>query len=524
MKRWVSENTTRQGGVFHSTTSGTAYTPEDNPSAGVAPAAVKDVPAPRVSLAQLTYSVESGTTTSGQASSYETSDGRHSGTKRRAWKSEGQLRAARPRVAPAGETADPASLPESEQRRLPRARRAGTSPQQVPGLTKVGRSVSNDIETTYSPSRLPRVVRTTSKVIAASKPCAAECTRRDVGTATDAVPRGRERNWGDWMGAGRLPVMVGAALLSALLVASAVATTVAIMNRHSTMATGAADQRHLPDDIAGLVPTKPLMPGMPISESPLRGGLGEPADKAGAEDAWQRSEPADGDSAAEQPAMTYNNASGGFVTSENPALRRSTRPECGVVFYAYCQQPRQEFVYRASINACLATSDDHPAQLCNRGPNRFASWRECETNCVLTQPPREACLGETLLLGCRSKDVRTSWWWFDGRACRAWKFPWGGCPANGSAVFPTARQCTAHCTNPRYPACAAPRSAACGSAQLKFPFFAAVAPSSAVQGGTRCYRLTRRVLESHRCLTGANRFLTKTACELTCKKPYARPQ
>lgn len=568
MKRWVSENTTRQGGVFHSTTSGTAYTPEDNPSAGVAPAAVKDVPAPRVSLAQLTYSVESGTTTSGQASSYETSDGRHSGTKRRAWKSEGQLRAARPRVAPAGETADPASLPESEQRRLPRARRAGTSPQQVPGLTKVGRSpttettqwngvssypfipvpsgmwfscghsplmhncdssstadssattTSTSSSSTVSssassdgapmlPSLLPRVVRTTSKVIAASKPCAAECTRRDVGTATDAVPRGRERNWGDWMGAGRLPVMVGAALLSALLVASAVATTVAIMNRHSTMATGAADQRHLPDDIA---------------ESPLRGGLGEPADKAGAEDAWQRSEPADGDSAAEQPAMTYNNASGGFVTSENPALRRSTRPECGVVFYAYCQQPRQEFVYRASINACLATSDDHPAQLCNRGPNRFASWRECETNCVLTQPPREACLGETLLLGCRSKDVRTSWWWFDGRACRAWKFPWGGCPANGSAVFPTARQCTAHCTNPRYPACAAPRSAACGSAQLKFPFFAAVAPSSAVQGGTRCYRLTRRVLESHRCLTGANRFLTKTACELTCKKPYARPQ
>ncbi|KAL1478430.1 hypothetical protein MTO96_016269 [Rhipicephalus appendiculatus] len=584
MKRWVPENPTtttmRLGGVFHSTASGTTFTAGNNPSASLAPAA--DVAAPRVSLAQLTYSVESGPTTSGQdkASSCETtSDRGHSASKRRTWKSEGQLRAARPHAAPSGQTADPAALPDPEQRRLLRGHRARTSPQQVPALGSVGESrtaettqwtglsssaypfipvpsglwfscghsplmhtcgststadssatTSTSSSSTASSSGSsdgasllpPPVLRTTSKGIAAPKPkpCADECTRRDVGTATDAVPRMYE-NWGDWMG-GRLPVMVGAALLSALLVASAVATTVAIMNRHSTTATGAADPRNLPNGIAGLPPTEALAPGMSIPGSPLQDVLGATADEEAAEDAWKRpfnaSKPSDGDSAADQPAIAHGNESGGFGTSENP-----TRPECGVVFYTYCQQPRHEFVYRASINACLATSDDHPAQLCNRGTNRFASWSECETSCVLTQPPREACLGKTLLLGCRSKDIRTSWWWFDGRACQAWKFPRGGCPANGSAVFPTARQCTAHCTNPRYPACTTPRSAPCGSAQLKFPFFAAVAPLSAAHGGTRCYRLTRRVLESHRCLTGANRFLTKTACELTCKKPNARP-
>ncbi|KAL3204271.1 hypothetical protein MRX96_041295 [Rhipicephalus microplus] len=49
----------------------------------------------------------------------------------------------------------------------------------------------------------------------------AECTRRDVATATDTLsPYGR---WGDWIGGEKL-LMVGAALLSILLIASAAAT------------------------------------------------------------------------------------------------------------------------------------------------------------------------------------------------------------------------------------------------------------------------------------------------------------
>ncbi|KAL3191379.1 hypothetical protein MRX96_059906 [Rhipicephalus microplus] len=259
-------------------------------------------------------------------------------------------------------------------------------------------------ETCIPDHRPPHAVGTTSKAIAVPKACAAVCTRRDVATTTDAVPRSDE-NWGDWMG-GRLPLMVGAALLSALLVSSAVATTIAIMNWHSITVT--AEQRHLPDRIAGLAHTEPMVPEASIPKLPPRDGLVEKADQEAAEDAWRRpptaSDSSNGDSAAEQSAMAYGNVSGGYGTSRNPmelTSRRSVRPECGVALYTYCQQPRNEFVYRASINACLATSDDHPAQLCNRGINRFASWRECETNCVLTQPPRKVCTGKTLLLGCR---------------------------------------------------------------------------------------------------------------------------
>ncbi|XP_075750457.1 uncharacterized protein LOC142817286 [Rhipicephalus microplus] len=151
-----------------------------------------------------------------------------------------------------------------------------------------------------------------------------------------------------------------------------------------------------------------MVPEASIPRSPPPDGLVVKADEEVAQDAWRRppsaNDTSDGDSAAEQSAIAYGNVSGGYGTSRNPmelTSRRSVRPECGVALYTYCQQPRNEFVYRASINTCLATSDDHPAQLCNRGINRFASWRECETNCVLTQPPREACIGKTLLLGCR---------------------------------------------------------------------------------------------------------------------------
>nr|XP_050028101.1 mucin-5AC-like isoform X1 [Dermacentor andersoni] len=599
MKPWVSKNTmtTRQAGAFHGTGSGTTYTAEDTPSASLARAAVSTVPAQDVSLSQLTYSFESGQTIAGPGkTSCERSERQRSPlTKRRACKSEGQLRASPPLLAPRRQPAAPTAL-ETEQHGLPCSHRPRTKSQQVPGLVNVGQrgpthttettlwtagssstfpfiaspsgpwrrcghsaflyTVGRDLSSTVDSSAttsssassgtstssasssdsarvLPsRVVRVSSKAALApnTRSCAVDCTRRDVATATDLPPGEHNGNLpGVWMG-GRLPLMVGAALLSALLVASAVATTVGITNRQSTTAPGGADEHRLRDAVAGLAATKPLLPGLPYTEYPLRHDPGVPADEAVTDAAWKwpstASEPVDGDATVEQPAVGYGNASASFVTAENPLeqpFRRSTRPECGVAFYTYCREPRREFVYRASINACLATGDDHPAQLCNRGPNRFASWRECERSCVLAQPPREACLDKTLLLGCRRQDVRTSWWWFDGRACLAWNFPWGGCPANGSAVFPTAGQCTAHCTNPRYPPCAAPRSAPCGSAQLKFPFFAADAPSSAVQVERRCFRLTRRVLESHRCLTGANRFLTKTACELTCKKPPARP-
>ncbi|KAL3223594.1 hypothetical protein MRX96_049703, partial [Rhipicephalus microplus] len=331
------------------------------------------------------------------------------------------------------------------------------------------------------------------------------------------LPRRRTRclygRWNDWIGGEKL-LMVGAALLSILLIASAAATTASIADRRSSVA-------------GGVAPTDPLLPGLiPFTESPGQGDFGTVYSQASAKTSWKSTtdeEAEETDSTTEEPATGYGNASGDLVAVEDPLampFRRAAKPECGAVFYTYCRKPRREFLYRASLNACLAAADDRPAQLCNRGTNRFSSWRDCERKCVLTEPPHEPCEDKTLLIGCRRQDVRSSWWWFDGRVCLAWNFPAGGCPANGTAVFATANQCTARCTNRRYPPCTTPRTVPCSSEQLKFPFFAAEAPSSAaVRGRRHCFRLTRRVLESHRCLTGANRFMTKAACEQACKKP-----
>ncbi|KAL3191370.1 hypothetical protein MRX96_059897 [Rhipicephalus microplus] len=75
----------------------------------------------------------------------------------------------------------------------------------------------------------------------------AECTRRDVATATDTLPPyGR---WGDWIGGEKL-LMFGAALLSILLIASAAATTASIADRRSTVA-GGAGHRLLDGAVAG---------------------------------------------------------------------------------------------------------------------------------------------------------------------------------------------------------------------------------------------------------------------------------
>ncbi|KAL3244178.1 hypothetical protein MRX96_047257, partial [Rhipicephalus microplus] len=294
----------------------------------------------------------------------------------------------------------------------------------------------------------------------------AECTRRDVATATDTLPPyGR---WGDWIG-GEKPLMVGAALLSILLIASAAATTASIADRRSAA--------------VGVAPTDPLLPGLiPFTESPGQGDFGTVYSQASAKTSWKSTtdeEAEETDSTTEEPATGYGNASGDLVAVEDPLampFRRAAKPECGAVFYTYCRKPRREFLYRASLNACLAAADDRPTQLCNRGTNRFSSWRDCERKCVLTEPAHEPCEDKTLLVGCRRQDVRSSWWWFDGRVCLAWNFPAGGCPANGTAVFATANQCAARCTNRRYPPCTTPRTVPCSSEQLKFAFFAAEAP------------------------------------------------
>ncbi|KAL1474126.1 hypothetical protein MTO96_038218 [Rhipicephalus appendiculatus] len=164
------------------------------------------------------------------------------------------------------------------------------------------------------------------------------------------------------------------------------------------------------------------------------------------------------------------------------------RPMCHDVFYTICQRsPQREFHYRRSMNACVETAAD-VMHSCNRGDNRFASLVHCRQKCMgVYRRPASECFGKPLFTNC------------------------------ASFVFRTAQECRKQCVEGRlggFP-CRPPRTVACERQHLKYPFFADLSPRD---GRMRCLRSSPDVLRDRRCLTGANRFRTLEACEVTCQK------
>ncbi|KAL3191383.1 hypothetical protein MRX96_059910 [Rhipicephalus microplus] len=524
------------GAYSYSTNAATTYTTDDTRSAGFVPAAANAGPKQYVSLGQLTYIV---TSSKPSASPEKASTGsRRDETmaeRRAAGKFEGQRREAQP-LAPAKlpPLAPTPEKPTWEKRLTNDDRQPKTTPQVVPGVART--ALAANFRSSHERGALNRrpalIPPRESKPAAPPKSTTGElqCALRDVATSTDALLRSSNdnlrKNWiGTWL-------VIAIALLATMLVASAVTTVVVKRNPvdHSDLAGVGMDKNHRGSGAAaGLVPKQLL--GSELPEIPTGDDSGTAEDEDTTRSDWQSSsaltetahrtseQPAAGDTKPDGSTTTRKNAAAAILptrSSMQPPFRSATRkPECGAVFYKYCLEPKHEFFYQASLNACVdSAAGDRPTQLCNRGPNRFASRRECEASCVQMKQPHEPCLDSTLFTECRRRDFRSSWWWFDGSACLPWSFPNGECPANGSTVFATAEKCNSRCTNSP---CAPPRSTPCASAELKFPFFAAEAPSSGSRGVRRCLRLTRRLFEARRCLAGANRFSTRATCELVCK-------
>lgn len=111
--------------------------------------------------------------------------------------------------------------------------------------------------------------------------------------------------------------------------------------------------------------------------------------------------------------------------------------------------------------------------------------------------------------------MKHSWWFYDGNACKKWGFDLGHCPAVGSDVFRTSRECLALCsrTNSKKP-CALPLLEPCTPEQLTFSHFAATSKS----GRSICLEANVRVLAAHRELTGANRFRNFRDCDYACRR------
>ncbi|KAL3191388.1 hypothetical protein MRX96_059915 [Rhipicephalus microplus] len=251
-----------------------------------------------------------------------------------------------------------------------------------------------------------------------------QCALRDVATSTDALLRSSNdslrKNWiGTWL-------LIAIALLATMLVASAVTTVVVKRNpvNHSDLAGVGIDKSHRGSGAsAGLVPKELLGSALPEIPTGDDSGTLEDEDTTGSD--WQSSsaptetahgtseKPASGDTKPDGSSTARKNAATAILPSRSsmqPPFRSATsKPECGAVFYKYCLEPKHEFFYQASLNACVDSAAGYrPTQLCNRGANRFASRRECEASCVQMKQPHEPCLDGTLFTECRRCGGTTS--------------------------------------------------------------------------------------------------------------------
>nr|XP_050037982.2 uncharacterized protein LOC126534787 [Dermacentor andersoni] len=203
---------------------------------------------------------------------------------------------------------------------------------------------------------------------------------------------------------------------------------------------------------------------------------------------------------------------------------------CGRSFYTYCPVLHQEAYYSAHERRCLLTTAD-AMRVCNRSPNRFASFAACYNACGrLHGSMADRCFEKTLFTDCDRQDVLYSWWVFSGKNCVRWNFPRGLCPddkESGTAVFANHSACVVRCLSSpkadeisafndseRSGRCRQPKAKICTSEQLRFPYFADILGS----GRGHCIRATSETLLMHRCLVGANRFGTVAACSEACER------
>ncbi|KAH7941650.1 hypothetical protein HPB49_015852 [Dermacentor silvarum] len=203
---------------------------------------------------------------------------------------------------------------------------------------------------------------------------------------------------------------------------------------------------------------------------------------------------------------------------------------CGRSFYTYCPVLHQEAYYGGQERRCLLTTTD-TVRVCNRSPNRFASLDACYNACGrLHGPMADRCFEKTLFTDCDRQDVLHSWWVFSGKNCVRWKFPRGLCPddkGSGAAVFANQSACAVRCLPSPKPnksstfrdseesgPCRQPKAKSCTSEQLRFPYFADILQS----GRGHCVRASSETMLMHRCLVGANRFSTVTACREACER------
>ncbi|XP_072142355.1 uncharacterized protein [Dermacentor andersoni] len=149
-------------------------------------------------------------------------------------------------------------------------------------------------------------------------------------------------------------------------------------------------------------------------------------------------------------------------------------PRCGQFRFSFCSERKGGAYFDPTLASCLPVSAEI-VYVCNRSPNRFSSLHECRRRCVEAGRPDRRCMATPKFSHC-SRELTSSMWFSNGTKCEEWRFPQGLCPARGSSVFASARQCHESCLRPRdkLQCCHKPKPHVCAFGQLKYPYFAAV--------------------------------------------------
>ncbi|KAL1478428.1 hypothetical protein MTO96_016268 [Rhipicephalus appendiculatus] len=217
------------------------------------------------------------------------------------------------------------------------------------------------------------------------------------------------------------------------------------------------------------------------------------------------------------------------VSLKKSAFRESGTPHssngvqhggnCTRLTYTFCHQFFRLYQYRLSTNSCVSTQID-PAMICNRSPDRFSSMAECHRICMHPHKKPEVCGSGPLFSECTSRDVTTTWTYFDGTRCKRWPFHDGLCPAPGNnRVFSSRRNCHRRCIAARkrpdgsrvtcQPGMG--HAVTCTADALRFPYFA-----SYLDGEVNCFRASIELLSDHHCLVSRALFSNREDCRKLC--------
>lgn len=186
---------------------------------------------------------------------------------------------------------------------------------------------------------------------------------------------------------------------------------------------------------------------------------------------------------------------------------------CGEPKQTYCAKSELSFFYRHEHDFCDSSFHEQ-VFVCNHSPNRFSSLKGCTNACIKNTKPFARCLQQPIFTKCNRNDVKSSFWYREGKACVEWKYPNGNCAVKHRGVARSLRECRDSCMGPgtHEQSCTLPAEYTCQVNELKFPYFAHIFANGTVE----CLVADAEKLRPHKCMTGENKYATRSACLEAC--------